>query len=61
MAYVVKSERCEGCGSCVGVCPEESIRMRGDLAVVDPARCTNCGNCEAVCPVDAMLLTEASP
>ncbi|MGD2050232.1 MAG: hydrogenase iron-sulfur subunit, partial [Chloroflexota bacterium] len=54
---------CTGCGSCVKVCPTQSIEMiqrqsNLSLASIDWARCIGCGNCVAACTVKAIELPE---
>lgn len=47
--------RCDGCGYCVHVCPENVLRIENGAAVVaDPQRCEYHGLCEMVCPVGAI-------
>ncbi len=47
--------RCDFCGCCVGVCPEDAIELReADLRIVEE-RCTNCAKCVWVCPVEALV------
>jgi len=47
---------CTGCGTCAGVCPQESIRMykkKADqhyLPEINENKCTSCGLCIKVCP-----------
>lgn len=48
---------CIGSGTCVAVCPEDVLAIRGGQAVaVAPARCVGHGLCERACPVDAIQL-----
>jgi ferredoxin len=54
---VAVTERCVGCGLCVGeVCFVDAIRMDDDLAAIGAA-CRGCGRCVEVCPVDAIELS----
>ena len=41
---------CCGFGSCVKVCPFDSIHIVDGIAVVDKEACKACGKCVAVCP-----------
>ena len=50
----IDQETCIGCELCVKVCPNETISMQGDKAVVTGDRSLQCGHCVAVCPVDAV-------
>ena len=53
---VVKSNLCTGCGTCVGICPEDALEMMIDhckgiyTPQVDKGRCSECGLCLEVCP-----------
>ena len=51
---IIDQEKCNGCELCVKVCPNETISMQGDKAVVTGDRSLQCGHCAAVCPVDAV-------
>ncbi len=51
---IIDQEKCIGCELCVKVCPNETISMQGDKAVVTGDRSLQCGHCVAVCPVDAV-------
>lgn len=54
---VVDPAACIGSGTCVDVCPEHVLALRGGQAVaVAPARCVGHGLCERACPVDAIQL-----
>lgn len=47
---------CQGCGRCVGTCPQGALSMSvqregfGEQAEVDPEACVLCGYCGRVCP-----------
>lgn len=54
------SNKCTGCGICVGACPGNAISMTrtdgGACSVTDRALCKNCGACAGVCPNEAREL-----
>jgi ferredoxin len=52
---VVDQTRCDGCGSCVAVCPAEAIAAAA-VAQVEPAKCIACGQCVMSCPREAIVL-----
>ena len=46
---------CTRCGSCLGVCPVDAIRLTDDaFPRLVPDACTGCGLCGAVCPGQAV-------
>ncbi len=53
---VIKDGLCTGCGTCVGICPNDAVEMvinhRKGIYVpqLDEERCNNCGICYQVCP-----------
>lgn len=51
---------CLGLGSCVKVCPFDSIHVINDIAVVDETTCTGCGICIKTCPKHVIELTPLS-
>jgi nitroreductase/Pyruvate/2-oxoacid:ferredoxin oxidoreductase delta subunit len=51
---IIDQEKCIGCELCVKVCPNGTISMHDDKAVVTGDRSLQCGHCVAVCPVDAV-------
>lgn len=58
---VIDAELCIGCGSCVDVCPSETIELQGERAVVVGDESLNCGHCEAVCPANAIHVKALDP
>lgn len=46
---------CTGCGLCIKVCREGSVRLLEDGPVFDASSCVNCGQCARSCPVDAII------
>ncbi len=47
------TDRCIGCGTCQGVCPQKSISS-GAPFVIQQKHCLQCGNCYEHCPVQAI-------
>jgi len=50
------SERCEGCGACVPVCPVGAISVDQGKARTDRGRCRGTGACVEACPNEARSL-----
>jgi NAD-dependent dihydropyrimidine dehydrogenase PreA subunit len=50
----IDSNKCNGCGNCVEVCPQGAITIDDDVAVVNQGLCVQCGACVEVCPVGAI-------
>lgn len=49
---VIHEDKCDLCGCCVGVCPENCIDMtESRISIVDEI-CTNCRKCEWACPFE---------
>ncbi len=46
-------EKCQGCVSCVKLCPTEAIRVRNGKAEILADRCIDCGACASGCPYHA--------
>jgi NAD-dependent dihydropyrimidine dehydrogenase PreA subunit len=55
----VDAEKCDGCGSCVDICPNEVFEIQDDICVpVNPDDCLECESCVAECPNEAITLSE---
>ena len=54
MAYVIYTDICNLCGTCVEECPLQAIARDGDVYVIDPEICTECGYCADICPEQAI-------
>jgi iron only hydrogenase large subunit-like protein len=48
--------RCQGCMTCMHVCPTEAIRIRKGRAEKIEQRCINCAECSRVCPQSAVVI-----
>jgi formate hydrogenlyase subunit 6/NADH:ubiquinone oxidoreductase subunit I len=52
----VSHGRCISCAGCVGVCPVDTITLKGLTLVVDQDPCISCGLCIQFCPVGALTM-----
>ena len=56
--FVIDSDVCISCGSCMGGCKHGAIKMtqKGgkDVYSIDHTKCKKCGHCIKNCPVDAI-------
>jgi heterodisulfide reductase subunit A len=52
-AFVI-TDLCDGCESCVPICPVNAISMQQGKAHVDPFQCIGCGACIPICPREAI-------
>ncbi|MCK4946971.1 MAG: 4Fe-4S binding protein [Candidatus Aureabacteria bacterium] len=58
MAYIkIKTEKCKGCGLCVGVCPDNAIKLSEKFnekgysyIVYEGEKCRGCKMCVLMCP-----------
>ncbi len=49
-------EKCIGCGTCVNICPMETIHLEDTIAVLNENKCIGCGLCVHHCPEEAIIL-----
>lgn len=55
----VDLEKCDGCGTCVDVCPVEVFEIKeGKSVVVNSDECLVCRACEVQCPNNAIEIVE---
>ncbi|MCP3685326.1 MAG: 4Fe-4S dicluster domain-containing protein [bacterium] len=52
--FLVDNTLCNGCGSCLAVCPFLSIILRNGKAYVMQDSCALCGTCVSNCPKGAI-------
>ena len=50
----IDNTKCTGCGTCIQVCNQEAISIKGDKAVIAQWLCVECGSCLMACPASAI-------
>jgi ferredoxin len=53
--YGVDASKCNGCETCIEVCPTEAVSMIDGHAFIDVDECIECGSCEAECPEEVIF------
>jgi len=51
----IKPDKCDFCGVCVGVCPEDAIELKEANISIIEKRCTNCAKCVWCCPIEVLV------
>lgn len=55
MAYIIRTEECTSCATCVQECPMDAIIEDGkEKYIIISDLCTDCGSCADVCPEEAI-------
>jgi ferredoxin len=49
---------CDGCGTCIAVCPANALILNENSLEIDHARCTECGICVSICPFSALEVND---
>ena len=52
----IDTERCDGCGACVEVCPTGALYLVAGKAAMDGTLCRQCEACLTACPNGAIIL-----
>ena len=50
-------DKCDGCGTCVEVCPNEAITLN-EVAHIDEEECVECESCVDECPNEAISMED---
>ena len=50
----INQQACDGCGSCIAVCPDDAIILNTKELIILEDRCRECNKCVSVCPVGAL-------
>lgn len=56
MAVIINKEKCVGCGSCIGTCPNNALEMGPEGFAVVNSNCVSCAMCIDACPVGAISM-----
>jgi NADH-quinone oxidoreductase subunit F len=60
VSFHILGEKCQGCGKCYPVCPQNAIEGEiGYIHVIDQDACTHCGLCLEACPVEYSAIIKA--
>ena len=55
MAAKIDKTKCNGCGTCVEICPVNAIKIEKEKAIISDD-CVECGQCVDQCPNRAIVL-----
>jgi NAD-dependent dihydropyrimidine dehydrogenase PreA subunit len=54
MSVFVVTEKCNGCGLCIPICPVQAISIIQNKAFIDRTKCVECLQCMDECPTNAI-------
>ena len=49
--FILKAQKCIGCGICIEMCPSKAIFMKDKKAWIDEKKCNSCIKCLKKCPI----------
>ena len=52
---IIKQNKCDYCGCCVGVCPVNCIELKEADIEIKHDICIDCDLCVFVCPIDVLI------
>jgi ferredoxin len=55
MKIMVNKKKCDTCGTCISVCPNDAMIIIKKLEI-DPVKCSTCSRCVKICPEGALEL-----
>jgi ferredoxin len=50
----INTVKCDGCGTCVDVCPTNYFKIVNGKATIHALDCVNCSACILACPLNAL-------
>lgn len=50
----VDTNKCVGCGCCMGSCPVGAIELKDGKASINTEKCIKCETCAGLCPMQAI-------
>jgi ferredoxin len=50
---IADQKKCDECGTCISVCPQDAIILDKNLRI-SADKCTSCGICVKICPFAAL-------
>ncbi len=54
----IKEGKCDFCGCCVAICPEDAIELKeSDIKIIEES-CTNCSKCVWSCPIEVLVFNK---
>ncbi len=57
MSVIIDNKVCDGCGTCISVCPCNALILIKELSVSDK-KCSECGRCVSICPINALKISK---
>ena len=57
---LIKENKCDYCGCCVGVCPVNCIELKEADIKIEHTICIDCDLCVFVCPIDVLIIKDES-